>query len=136
MAYMHDRGFIHRDIKGGNLLLNKQGILKIADFGLARILQPPNMNAFYTNKVVTLWYRAPEILLGMANYGPAIDIWSIGCFFTELLTGKPLLPGRDEAQQIQFIFDKCGTPSERDWPGLEQLKYYETYCRSLRLNPS
>jgi serine/threonine protein kinase len=100
MAYMHDRGYIHRDIKGGNILLNKQGILKIADFGLARVLLPQSVGsqAHYTSKVVTLWYRAPELLLGMTNYGPAIDLWSIGCFFTELLTGKPLLPGRDEAQ--------------------------------------
>jgi serine/threonine protein kinase len=98
MLYMHDRGYMHRDIKGGNILLNKHGVLKIADFGLARVLLPhTGTSAHYTSKVVTLWYRAPELLLGMTNYSPAIDLWSIGCFFTELLTSKPLLPGKDEA---------------------------------------
>jgi cyclin-dependent kinase 12/13 len=97
IAYLHDKGILHRDIKGGNLLLNKNGVLKIADFGLARIFFP-GKDISYTNRVVTLWYRAPELLLGMNNYSSAIDLWSVGCFFAELMTGKPLMPGRDEAQ--------------------------------------
>lgn len=76
--YLHDRSIIHRDIKGGNLLLNKHGVLKIADFGLARNFYPTNKDAMYTSRVVTLWYRAPELLLGMQNYSAAIDVWSIG----------------------------------------------------------
>ena len=77
IAYLHDKGILHRDIKGGNLLLNKHGILKIADFGLARIFFP-GRDVAYTNRVVTLWYRSPELLLGMTNYSSAIDIWSVG----------------------------------------------------------
>ncbi len=77
IAYLHDQEILHRDIKGGNLLLSKDGMLKIADFGLARTYYP-GQNINYTHKVVTLWYRAPELLLGMQNYTTAIDIWSIG----------------------------------------------------------
>lgn len=77
IRYLHERQYIHRDIKGGNLLLTKHGVLKIADFGLARTYDP-RQKVNMTNKVVTLWYRAPEILLGMMDYGPNIDVWSIG----------------------------------------------------------
>jgi cyclin-dependent kinase 12/13 len=77
VAYLHDKALLHRDIKGGNLLMNKHGILKIADFGLARVFYPGH-DIPYTNRVVTLWYRAPELLLGMNNYSSAIDIWSVG----------------------------------------------------------
>lgn len=77
MAYMHERSIIHRDIKGGNLLLNNKGVLKIADFGLARTFYP-GKDIHYTSKVVTLWYRAPELLLGMTTYSAAVDMWSVG----------------------------------------------------------
>lgn len=77
VAYLHDKGLLHRDIKGGNLLLSKNGVLKIADFGLARVYYHKKDLA-YTNRVVTLWYRAPELLLGMTNYSSAIDVWSVG----------------------------------------------------------
>ena len=77
IQYLHDNKILHRDIKGGNLLLNNQGILKIADFGLARVFFP-GQEVPYTNRVVTLWYSAPELLLGMLTYGSAIDIWSVG----------------------------------------------------------
>ena len=88
--YLHTNNVIHRDIKGANILINNRGEVKIADFGLARIHNPnPNINKIYTNRVVTLWYRAPELLLGSTNYGPSIDMWSVGCLFSELLAGVP-----------------------------------------------
>lgn len=91
MAYMHRQGIMHRDIKGGNLLLTKDGILKIADFGLAREFVKVN-NLSFTVKVVTRWYRAPELLLGQSRYNESVDMWSIGCFIAELFLGSPLFP--------------------------------------------
>ena len=77
IAHLHERAIIHRDIKGGNILLSREGVIKVADFGLARTFFP-GQNLNYTNKVVTLWYRAPELILGMHNYTDAIDVWSLG----------------------------------------------------------
>jgi serine/threonine protein kinase len=88
---------MHRDIKGGNLLLTKDGILKIADFGLAREFKRVN-NTQFTVKVVTRWYRAPELLLNVPTYKESIDIWSIGCFIAEMFIGKPLFPGRSDLE--------------------------------------
>jgi cyclin-dependent kinase 12/13 len=94
LDYLHDNNIIHRDIKGANILLNNKGEVKLADFGLARLHNPnPNQNKKYTNRVVTLWYRSPELLLGATNYGTAIDIWSVGCVFAELLSGTSLFKG-------------------------------------------
>eukprot|EP00347_Sterkiella_histriomuscorum_P012577 403368034 len=132
VAFMHDNCILHRDIKGGNILLNKEGVLKIADFGLARIFYPGNREAQYTTRVVTLWYRAPELLLGQRNYTAAIDMWSVGCFFAELMTGKPLLPGRDEGQQIQLIIDKCGAINDKVWEGVQNLHLYHQLLGPLR----
>jgi len=95
IKYLHAQHIIHRDIKGANLLLNNKGLLKIADFGLARVYMP-NLPA--TPRVVTLWYRAPELLLGMKTYNETLDLWSAGCFFAELLTGKPMFPGQNEIE--------------------------------------
>jgi cyclin-dependent kinase 12/13 len=89
---LHEKGIMHRDIKGGNLLLDKNGVLKIADFGLAREFIRVN-SAMFTTKVVTRWYRAPELLLSNPRYTSAIDIWSIGCFVAEMFIGGPIFPG-------------------------------------------
>ncbi|KAB2603482.1 serine/threonine-protein kinase [Pyrus ussuriensis x Pyrus communis] len=118
LQHCHERGIIHRDIKGSNLLLDKSGMLKIADFGLANYyVQNPKRSL--TNRVVTLWYRAPELLLGSTDYGVGIDLWSAGCVLAEMFTGRPLLPGRTEVEQLHRIFRLCGTPSEDYWKRLK-----------------
>lgn len=88
---------IHRDIKGANILISKDGIVKLADFGLARIIYPNDKNMRYTNRVVTLWYRAPELLLGSQKYNDTVDMWSVGCVFAEMYLGRTLFPGNKEA---------------------------------------
>ncbi|GMF23247.1 unnamed protein product [Phytophthora lilii] len=101
---MHRNKIIHRDIKASNLLLNNQGMLKVGDFGLSRFWNEVNAKAGrYTNKVVTLWYRPPELLMGSTSYDFSVDIWSIGCIFGELLLGKPILQGKTEIEQVRSI---------------------------------
>ena len=95
LNHCHTRGVLHRDIKGSNLLLDNSGLLKIADFGLATFYCP-NQNQPLTSRVVTLWYRPPELLLGATEYGVGVDLWSTGCILAELLAGKPIMPGRTE----------------------------------------
>jgi len=125
VAYMHRNKIIHRDIKGSNLLLDNNGFLKIADWGLAR---PWNdLKKHYTNKVITLWYRPPELLLGQTAYDQSIDIWSVGCILVELLDSKPCLPGRDEIDQLRRIFHLCGSPTAENWPGHETLKEWDKF---------
>jgi len=126
MMYCHRNRVLHRDIKGSNLLINDEGMLKLADFGLARPFDDQQRN--YTNRVITLWYRPPELLLGSSQYGPAIDMWSVGCIFAELLLRKPILPGRDEFEQLNLIFRLLGTPSEATWPGCSKLSYFDMLC--------
>ncbi|KAL9971255.1 hypothetical protein ACROYT_G023761 [Oculina patagonica] len=115
VAHLHDNWILHRDLKASNLLLSNNGILKVGDFGLAREYGSPLKN--YTPIVVTLWYRAPELLLGTKEYSTPIDLWSVGCIFAELLTMKPLFPGKSEIDQINRIFKDLGTPSDKIWPG-------------------
>lgn len=119
--YCHGREVLHRDIKGSNLLIDNDGNLKIADFGLARSYT--DGLGRYTNRVITLWYRPPELLLGAEEYGPEIDMWSVGCLLAELLLDKPLFPGKDEPEQLDFIFRYLGSPTEEVWPGWENLKH-------------
>ncbi len=119
---IHDEGIMHRDIKGANLLISSKGEIKIADFGLAR--RKTSKNGPYTNRVVTLWYRAPEILLGNPYYTTAVDMWSMGCLFAELLANNPLFPGDTEARQLDCIFNMLGFPTEESFPGVTELQTF------------
>ncbi|NXD73747.1 CDK10 kinase, partial [Eolophus roseicapillus] len=123
--------FPGRDLKVSNLLMTDKGCVKIADFGLARTYgMPPKP---MTPKVVTLWYRAPELLLGMANQTTSVDMWAAGCILAELLAHKPLLPGTSEIHQIDLIVQLLGTPNENIWPGFSMLPLVSQY--TLRKQP-
>lgn len=102
LDHCHSRGVLHRDIKGSNLLIDNSGILKIADFGLASFFDPHQTQPL-TSRVVTLWYRPPELLLGATRYGAAVDLWSSGCILAELYAGKPIMPGRTEVDLQLFV---------------------------------
>ncbi|XP_057811114.1 cyclin-dependent kinase G-2-like isoform X2 [Salvia miltiorrhiza] len=119
VKYLHDNWVLHRDLKTSNLLLNNRGELKICDFGLARQYGSPLKP--YTHLVVTLWYRAPELLLGAKQYSTAIDMWSLGCIMAELLSKEPLFNGKTEVEQLDKIFRILGTPNETIWPGFSKL---------------
>lgn len=123
LDYCHAVGVVHRDLKPQNLLIDRQGTLKIADFGLARAFCIPLRS--YTHEVVTLWYRAPEILLGQRKYGLGVDIWSVGTIFAELVNFYPLWPGDSEIDELFRIFRHLGTPNEKLWPGVSQLPDYK-----------
>ncbi|KAK2737851.1 hypothetical protein FQN55_000861 [Onygenales sp. PD_40] len=127
--FLHSHWIMHRDLKTSNLLMNNRGEIKLADFGMARYYgdPPPKL----TQLVVTLWYRAPELLLGAEKYGPEIDMWSIGCIFGELLTKEPLLQGKNEVEQLSKIFALTGPPTQTTWPTFRSLPN----AKSLRLPP-
>ena len=111
---------MHRDLKPPNLLINREGQLKLADFGLARAFGIPVRS--YTHEVVTLWYRAPDVLLGSRKYSTPVDIWSVGCIFAEMANGRPLVAGTSEDDQLDRIFRLLGTPKpSRDFPGIVDL---------------
>ncbi|EEF39381.1 cyclin-dependent kinase G-2 [Ricinus communis] len=120
VCYLHENWVIHRDLKTSNILLNDDGKLKICDFGLSRQYTDPLKP--YTSTVVTLWYRAPELLLGSRHYSTAIDMWSVGCIMAELLMKEPLFQGRTEIDQLDKIFSILGTPKEMIWPGFSKLR--------------
>ncbi|CAH1248995.1 CDK11B [Branchiostoma lanceolatum] len=124
VQYLHEKDILHRDIKTENLLLNVNGILKVTDFGLARTFRKGDKHL--SPVVVTLWYRAPELLLGSETYSTPVDLWSVGCVFAELLIGKPLWDGESEIDQLHQIFCDLGTPSEKIWPGYSRLPLPKT----------
>eukprot|EP00941_MAST-03F_sp_MAST-3F-sp1_P001649 g1649.t1 len=122
VGFCHHHRVLHRDLKPQNLLINREGELKLADFGLARAFGIPVRS--YTHEVVTLWYRAPDVLLGSRKYSTPVDVWSIGCIFAEMSNGRPLFPGTSESNQLDRIFRKLGTPSETVYPGIVELPDY------------
>ncbi|GAB0099953.1 Cyclin-dependent kinase 1 [Sergentomyia squamirostris] len=123
LLFCHKRRVLHRDLKPQNLLINKDGIIKIADFGLGRSVGVPVR--IYTHEIVTLWYRAPEILLGSKRYSCPVDIWSVGCIFAEMATRKPLFQGDSEIDQLFRMFRVLQTPTEEIWPGVTTLPDYK-----------
>ncbi|TSK16203.1 Cyclin-dependent kinase 2 [Bagarius yarrelli] len=123
LSFCHSHRVLHRDLKPQNLLINAQGEIKLADFGLARAFGVPVRT--YTHEVVTLWYRAPEILLGCKFYSTAVDIWSLGCIFAEMITRRALFPGDSEIDQLFRIFRTLGTPDETVWPGVTSMPDYK-----------
>ncbi|XP_018320756.1 cyclin-dependent kinase 1 [Agrilus planipennis] len=123
ILFCHQRRVLHRDLKPQNLLITKDGTIKVADFGLGRAFGVP-VRA-YTHEVVTLWYRAPEVLLGSQRYSCPIDIWSLGCIFAEMATKRPLFQGDSEIDQLFRIFRVLKTPTEKLWPGVSQLPDYK-----------
>ncbi|XP_051729163.1 cyclin-dependent kinase 12 isoform X1 [Ctenopharyngodon idella] len=137
LDYCHKKNFLHRDIKCSNILLNNSGQIKLADFGLARLYNSEESRP-YTNKVITLWYRPPELLLGEERYSPAIDVWSCGCILGELFTKKPIFQANQELLQLELISRLCGSPCPAAWPDVIKLPYFNTmrpkkqYRRRLR----
>ena len=123
IKYCHSKRILHRDLKPQNLLIDKNGIIKVGDFGLARAFGIPIKTL--THEILTLWYRAPEILLGQKEYSTPIDIWSIGLIFYEMAHRKPLFAGDCEIDQIFKIFQIFGTPNENNWPGITKLPEFK-----------
>uniref|UniRef100_A0A0R3RTQ1 Cyclin-dependent kinase 7 n=1 Tax=Elaeophora elaphi TaxID=1147741 RepID=A0A0R3RTQ1_9BILA len=122
LEYLHLHWVLHRDLKPNNLLINLQGRIKIADFGLARFFGSPNRH--YTHQVVTRWYRAPELLYGSRAYSIGIDMWAVGCIIAELLLRVPIFPGESDIDQLVKIYSVLGTPTSEEWPEMEELPDY------------
>lgn len=125
LDYLHRRGVLHRDIKAANILVSNTGQLKLADFGLARFYAK-RRQLDYTNRVITIWYRSPELLLGETQYGPAVDIWSAACVLVEIFTRHAIFPGDGgEISQLEKIYAILGTPNKTEWPGLVDMAWFE-----------
>ncbi|KAL3871631.1 hypothetical protein ACJMK2_039618 [Sinanodonta woodiana] len=129
LYFIHSNKILHRDMKAANILITKNGVLKLADFGLARAFSVPSQKGQpnrYTNRVVTLWYRPPELLLGERTYTTAIDMWGAGCIMAEMWTRSPIMQGKTEQHQLQLISQLCGSITPEVWPGVDQLELYRT----------
>lgn len=134
IAKCHQHKVLHRDLKPQNLLINREGILKLADFGLARAFGIPVKN--FTHEVVTLWYRAPDILLGSKNYSTSVDIWSVGCIFAEIVNRKALFAGNNEEEQLLKIVRLRGIPPANEWPGITELPLYNDFEHVIKQGES
>ncbi|KAI0793401.1 Pkinase-domain-containing protein [Abortiporus biennis] len=126
VAHCHERWILHRDLKTSNLLMNNRGTIKVADFGLARRYGDPVGVGGLTQLVVTLWYRAPEILLGATTYSTAVDMWSVGCIFAELILKEPLFQAKGEIELLSMIFKLLGPPNSSTWPEYSSLPLAKT----------
>jgi len=126
LEYLHSESVCHRDIKCSNILISKDHVLKVTDFGLARVMNKKTTGdkKKYTNKVITLWYRPPELLLGETQYDMSVDMWSVGCIFLELMVGMPILQGKTEIEQLKRILELCGLPTQKDWARIKELPNY------------
>ncbi|KAK3241756.1 hypothetical protein CYMTET_48507 [Cymbomonas tetramitiformis] len=121
LAACHAERVLHRDLKPSNVLVEKGGVVKLADFGLAR---RDDKAGPYTHTVATRWYRAPELLYGARVYGTGVDMWAVGCIFAELLGKGPLIPGEHDIDQLYCVINLLGTPTEAKWPGMKDLPDY------------
>lgn len=126
LYFIHENKILHRDMKAANILITKNGTLKLADFGLARAFSQPKKDQpnRYTNRVVTLWYRPPELLLGERNYTSAVDMWGAGCIMAELWTRTPIMQGSSEQTQLTYIVQLCGSINTKVWPNVDKLDLY------------
>ncbi|KAL4918491.1 hypothetical protein BDW62DRAFT_65904 [Aspergillus aurantiobrunneus] len=125
LSYLHHRGVLHRDIKAANILISNQGRLKYADFGLARFFSK-SRQLDYTNRVITIWYRPPELLLGETRYGPPVDVWSAACVYVEMFTKKAVFPGEGgEISQLDKLYNTLGTPTRTEWPDIVEMPWFE-----------
>ncbi|KAL6300231.1 kinase-like domain-containing protein [Sparassis latifolia] len=141
LLYLHEAHIIHRDLKPANILITSSGVVKIGDLGLARLTHQPLQPLFAGDKVVvTIWYRAPELLLGAKHYNKSIDIWAVGCVMAELASLRPIFKGEEakldskknvpfQKDQLLRIFEVLGTPDEKEWPGLKDLPEYQNMKR-------
>ncbi|KAK2951775.1 putative Mitogen-activated protein kinase 5 [Blattamonas nauphoetae] len=136
VAFMHEQGIMHRDLKPGNILVNKDCTVKITDFGLARPVLPNQDlgSKMLTEYVATRWYRAPEIVLGSSNYGVESDMWSVGCLFAEFFTRSPLFPGRDYLHQLHLIVERLGVPDDKtltQYDNDKAIRYLKSLATTL-----
>ncbi|KAI9207783.1 kinase-like domain-containing protein [Polychytrium aggregatum] len=124
IAYCHANNIMHRDLKPANLLISPTGVLKLADFGLARVHSTESIKRPYSHQVATRWYRAPELLYGARRYDVGVDLWAVGCIFGELLNHSPIFPGQNDIDQLYQVLSILGTPTKEIWPELEDLPDY------------